>query len=85
MPIGDIRIEWNHPGFQQVLQSGSVTSWIAVYGKKYTAKANRQLKNGDGYHGDAHSAGRSRWNIYTFSSEAKHDNSANNTLAKLMP
>jgi len=80
-----LRIEWNHAGFQAILQSGPVTALINDFGKKYLARANATLRSGTGYGGAAHGAGRSRYNVYTMSGEAKRSNSARNTLAKLMP
>ena len=85
MANGDIRIEWNHAGFQAVLCSGEVTAQVNSFGQKYLAKANASLKSAPGYGGAAHGAGRSRYNVYTRSGAAKRDNSARNTLAKLMP
>jgi len=81
----DIRIEWNHDGFNEILSGGPVVAMIGEFGAKYTAKANATLRTPGGYKGAPHVVGRAIFNVYTFSSEAKHDNSARNTLAKLMP
>jgi len=75
-----------------IRRNGAVVGMLAQFGQKYVAKANAKLAargGGGGYVGAAHPGpgayGRAIYNVYTLSPAAKRDNSANNTLARIMP
>jgi hypothetical protein len=94
MAVGDIRLEWDFSALPGIRRNGAVTGMLTQFGAKYTAKANAKLRfrgvagGGGGYIGGLHPGpgayGRAIYNVYPGSGAAVRDNSANNTLAKLM-